>query len=670
MWKESWMIGDEALFRALGWTLVHTLWQGVAIALLAAVLHRVVPRRDAHARYLIAVGALLLVPVAAGIAFWLQHRVSTMEVMPAGDVFAVWQVGDGRVDEVSEGAWSGWMWWLDRWAPHVAVFWLIGCMFFLLRLVGGVSYLWWLRSEALPLDAQWQERVDRLVRKVGLRRVVRVASSWRVGVPVAFGLVKPIILLPAALMTQLPPAAVEAVVLHELMHIRRRDFVVRLLQGLVEAVFYYHPAVWWLSAVVSREREYACDDAVVRRLGDRVAYARALMMSGELAGRHPVLALGLRRRHSGLLARIQRMLDPTRQNHSLMERTIAIVLLVAALSVSVSWVHSRHALPAVPSKSATTSLLYVADGARDTLPPRPREAQEASARMIKVEDGRTIEIEMVGETITEVVVDGKAVPPDSLEQYRKEVEAMRREMAQLDLFELDTATSFFSDEGIFEQAEIFFEEDFESDTSIAFDMNFEMDTVGLEDEVEDGWYRPRARMEWHMEHLERQLDRMEEELDRLFEYQDEAIRRRLEEAMKRAERAMEHLQEEWPRVLPGREWKHTVPPQRHADIEEARHGRLDSSTQSLWMERLERALLRDGLIKEGAPWSLVLSDRKMKVNGKSVPAQIHRKYVELYERFHGKGAQKWKVRYAVPGERTSKRSADPGSQFYWWNWWY
>ncbi len=650
-WIDSWTILDAELLRALGWTLVHTLWQGAVAALAVALACRALPQRDPQRRYLVAVGALLAIPVAAGITFWLHCRVSMGEGMLAEGGDPAWQVVEGALGQVSGGEGSGWKEWIERQLPHVAVGWLVGCCFFLLRLAGGVSYLWWLRWDALPLDAEWQLRVDRLVREAGLRKVVRVARSRRVRVPVAFGLLKPIVLLPAALVVQLPPAAVEAVIWHELMHIRRRDFAVRLLQGLVEAVFYYHPAVWWISAVIGREREYACDDAVVRRLGDRLSYARALMMSGELAGGRPALAMGLVRRRSGLLARVQRLLDPSKQNRSLMERTVAIVLLIAALSVSARWAQSGRALPLMPGEAAS-SAWHMAESVRDTLPHGQQEGKKEVARLIKVEDGRTVEVEMEGETITKVIVDGRPVPPDSFGQYRGEVEAMRRQMARPDLFELDSA-SLFPDEDVFEQAEILLEEDFEPDTLIAFDMDLEVDTTLFD---EEGWHGPRGRMEWHMEQLERRLDQMEKELDRFFEYQDEAFRRRLEEAMQQAERAMERLHEELPDDLLERGG--------------ARQGRADFPEQGPWMERLERALLRDGLIEAEQPWTLELSNRKMKVNGKSVSPQIHRKYVELYERFHGTAAKKWKVRYAVPGKRTSERRSSDAGFSYWWNWWY
>ncbi len=644
---------DTEWAGALGWTLVHSLWQGALVAGLLACVLPLVPRRRAARRYALAVGALLLIPAMAVVTFWLQYA-------PAGGEVAF---GESRMPGLPElllpaaEAGSDWRPWLEARLPLVAMAWLIGCLFFGLRLTGGLGWLWWLRRQAVPMDARWQRRGAELARMAGLRRACLVAQSRQVRAPVAFGWLKPVVLLPVGLVNQLPPEAVEAILVHELMHIRRADFAVRLLQSLVEVAFYYHPAVWWLNALIDREREHACDDEVVRLLGDRISYARALMMAETLVAGKPALALGLKGRPSALWQRIQRMIDPSTQNPNIMEKTTAIVLLAAAMLLGAHWAQSRDEVPA-PAWHPHEVL-------RDTVPQGKKQMKEVT-HIVKVEDGRTIEIEMEGETITKVMVDGRPVPPDEYDQYRDEVEELRQEMAEPLHLDADTIITFFPEKDM-RRTEIVVDEDFGPDTMIVFDWDFDTDTIVLEEgdqweweADDDPWPRRQRRMDLRMERLERELERMEEELERMFEGKDEEIRQRIEEALEETQRAMERLQQELP--LPEDEdldrlhekiEREVEMARRKADVDrrraeiELRRAERERrhAERKTWMEVLEHQLVQDGLIEPGASWSLELSDKKMKVNGKKMPEEVHQRYVELYERFHGTPSGKWKIEY-------------------------
>ncbi len=636
------------LAHALGWTLLHSLWQATAVALLLAAVLAWLPPGRAQWRYVAALGALLLVPLAAAFTFLQYYQPMAAEAafgesllegpwMPAADVWGA----------PSEGA--GWRLWIEARLPLLALVWLAGSALLALRLLGGLAWLWWLRQRVEPLEAQWRARVRWLAQMAGVRQALVVAQSHLVRAPVAFGLFKPVVLLPVGLVNQLPPEAVEAILMHELLHIRRADFAARLLQSLVEVCFYYHPAVWWINGVIGREREHACDDAVVRHLGDRFRYARALMMAQELTGAaQPALALGLRSRPGALMLRIQRMIDPSTQNHRIMEKMTAMVLLVTALLLGARWAHSHNDQP-VPEPVSSVAVT-------DTLPKGEKEMKEVT-RIVKVEDGRTLEIEMEGETITKVIDDGRPVPPEQYEQYRDEVEEMRREAVEPIVLDVDTVITFFPEENL-KRIEIVVDEDMGPDTVIVFDQDFNADTIVLDEgeqlewEEEDPW-RHRHRMDLRMERLERELERMARELERMFEGKDEEIRRRIEEALEETQRAMERLQQELP--LPDDEDLERLHEQVERELEIARRraeielGRTDRPVAPeppvKWMEALERQLIEDGLIEPGQSWSLELSDKRMKVNGRKMPEDVHQRYVELYARYHGKPSGKWKIEY-------------------------
>src|SRR4029079_2061638 len=130
-------------------------------------------------------------------------------------------------------------------------------------------------------------------------------QSVLIQTPVVVGYFRPTILLPICVATGLPESQLELILAHELARIRRHDYVVNLLQTLVETLFFYHPAVWWLSRQIRIEREHCCDDLVVRLLGNRLEYGRALVAIEELRGASPILALGAA--DGSLLARIRRI---------------------------------------------------------------------------------------------------------------------------------------------------------------------------------------------------------------------------------------------------------------------------------------------------------------------------------------------------------------------------
>src|SRR5262249_23468874 len=137
----------------------------------------------------------------------------------------------------------------------------------------------WILAERLrrvgicPAPTIWQERLDALRRRLAWSKPVVLLESCLAETPAVVGFFRPVILIPLGLLTGLPQEQVEAILLHELAHIRRYDYAVNLLLAVVEGMLFYHPAVWWLGRVVRAERENCCDDEVVRATGDRAGYA-------------------------------------------------------------------------------------------------------------------------------------------------------------------------------------------------------------------------------------------------------------------------------------------------------------------------------------------------------------------------------------------------------------
>lgn len=316
---------DHPAAQALAWALVHALWQGALVGLLAALGLRALRFRSPQARYLLGCAALLLMlALPAGTFAWLLREAVPLAALPMGAGEVTVRLGAAPAPELSQR--------LRPLLPWVLQGWLAGVLVMALRLAGGwvwVVRLRWLGAE--PAERAWQSRLADLQARLGVDRPVRLLRSTTVTGPLVLGWLRPAILVPAAAFAGVDPRALEVVLAHELAHVRRQDYLVNLLQSVVEVLLFYHPAAWWLSAQIRAEREHCCDDAAVALCGDRVFYARALASLEALRqapSTHPKLAPAAT--GGPLMSRIRRLLLPT-----LPPSPAARAGLVAALAVSV-----------------------------------------------------------------------------------------------------------------------------------------------------------------------------------------------------------------------------------------------------------------------------------------------------------------------------------------------
>jgi outer membrane protein assembly factor BamB/beta-lactamase regulating signal transducer with metallopeptidase domain len=336
---------SATLVERFGWVLLHSLWQFTLLAVLAVAAARLLNRFSAAARYMVLLFAMLLMVVSPA-ATWLTmpdvastSAVATMmnvrseiptyktasapmgreltsaAIVPASspgpaDV-SVWGV-DRRTDNRSLAASSG-----DRlsniavylrpWLATIVAAWCLGVVVFSFRpLLSWYTVTRLRRVGVCVAPERVRLLLERTARRLPLRRTVEVLQSTLINVPVVVGYVRPVILLPLSLVAGLPARQLEAILAHELAHIRRHDYLVNIVQTAVETLFFYHPGVWWLSSQIRIEREHCCDDLAVVALGDRVEYGRALLAIEELRG--PATALALGANGGTLLDRVRRVL--------------------------------------------------------------------------------------------------------------------------------------------------------------------------------------------------------------------------------------------------------------------------------------------------------------------------------------------------------------------------
>lgn len=276
--------------EALAWSLLHSLWQGLVLAGILAAVTPALRRYRAEAAYAAACAALLVLALLPA-ATWLMLVGALAQEAPPG-----------RQGLVREGLGL---------LPVLLASWLAGVALLAVRLLGG---LWQLERTVhmASSSGRLQTIADRLRLEAGVARATRVLESARVSVPMVVGWLRPVIIIPTAALSGLPTSALEAVLLHELVHVRRLDWLVNLIQSCVEVLLFHNPFAWWISAQVRIEREHCCDDVVVALRGDASGYARALVALESIRPRPSTLAPTSN--GGNLMKRIIRLLRPSRQS--------------------------------------------------------------------------------------------------------------------------------------------------------------------------------------------------------------------------------------------------------------------------------------------------------------------------------------------------------------------
>jgi beta-lactamase regulating signal transducer with metallopeptidase domain len=292
------------VLESLGWALLHLLWQGTLVAVVLALALRMLGRKAANARYGLACGALvmmLVLPVVTGWRHYTAAQARPAEAPVTADMavraldaprFAAPTIPAPHQSVAAapvaspapalEALPGRVLAFIGQHLPWLVLAWGLGVALSSLRLLAGWMRLRRQVREAIPAPMEWQERLDALVQRLGLKRAVRLLQSTTVDVPSAVGWLRPVVLLPASALVGLPARQLEMILAHELAHIRRYDFVVNLAQTLVETLLFYHPAVWWVSHVIRVEREHCCDDIAAGASGSSLSYARALTALEEL----------------------------------------------------------------------------------------------------------------------------------------------------------------------------------------------------------------------------------------------------------------------------------------------------------------------------------------------------------------------------------------------------
>lgn len=375
--------------EVLGWTLVHFCWQATAIALLYRIVDTALRRSRSHVRYALALIALMsmlgaAVTTLAYEGLQVAHRAKVQQgVLRAfqaeirGDVATLQTAGLAVAPQSAEHI--NWMSLLVHAMPWLDAMWLAGVLILSIRTAGGWYVIRKLRrSGIVPVPAEIGAMFVRLCERVGIRRKIDLYISERICGPLAIGVLRSVVLLPVSALTHLSPGQLEVVLAHELAHIRRGDYVWNMVQTMVETLFFFHPAVWWVSNNLRQQRELCCDDAALAYCADPVVYATALLCLEEQRGSKLRLAMALDGHQSGLKARIVRILGeaPERRKQIAPLSLVGICAMVGLFALPLPRLFADHVVVTPKPIDATViapRATHISDQEAPAAPVKPAE---------------------------------------------------------------------------------------------------------------------------------------------------------------------------------------------------------------------------------------------------------------------------------------------------------
>jgi len=333
--------------QVLGISILHSLWQGMVVYMIVRVVMAAWPSLSSVKKYNLAVSAMAVVSLwfaytvfaqAAALNWFKTALINTQLILP-GLPF-------------NEHVQPSFYILLSPYMPYLCIFYVLGL------LANGLKLGWeWnkirLIKKSLLQAGQMQQYINSLSKKLEISKNIRLKFSTLINVPCVIGYLKPLILLPVSLSTSLSACEVESILLHELSHIKRNDYLVNLLQQAVSVILFFNPFTHLINNLINRERENSCDDLVIEKTGKPLIYARALLKLEQERNNHLQLALAVTGKKFHLLNRIERIMKTQKQNGNIRHLFIGVLLLACSISC-LAWLNPKNAKSRLAKLSTST----------------------------------------------------------------------------------------------------------------------------------------------------------------------------------------------------------------------------------------------------------------------------------------------------------------------------
>lgn len=333
----------DQIMAALSTALVYSLLQGVALAALAGLVILLTRRASPAMRYNLLIVALVLFSLSTVItfaaAFSKIHQVAALTASVANftgniDLATIRATATPQKEQVNYFAELSS--YITAHHNTIVLFWFLVICIKAIQLAVGLQDVYrFKRTDTHAVTEVWINILHQMMHRMGIKQKIELLESGLAKVPMVIGHLKPAILIPVGLLAALSTAEVEAILMHELAHIRRRDYLVNLLQSLVEIVFFFNPAVLWVSQLIKIERENCCDDIALAQNTSKHSYIQALVSCEEYQQASPVYTVAFSGHKNTLIGRVKRMVNNRNHSLNMFEKTLLTIgLVVSGLCLS------------------------------------------------------------------------------------------------------------------------------------------------------------------------------------------------------------------------------------------------------------------------------------------------------------------------------------------------
>lgn len=492
---------SEEFIYSIGWTIFHSVWIGAVISLLLFIALSILNRSSAKLRYNVSLGALISMLVILAVVFTRTFETADKNTFSESsqnvcktELIASPPPGlddDNYISDAKNEISQTIINFLNSNYDIVTLFWLAGILLMTIRFTGGLVY----SDRSQRRDNR--ESISRLAgltnelkNKLGIQRRIEIVESLISKVPMTTGILKPVIFIPIGVLTGIPYNQVEAIIAHELAHIKRNDYLVNIFQSIIEIILFYHPAVWWISSMIRNEREMACDDIALELSDEKLTYIKALVSISELETDMVSTAVAFAGNKKNLLNRIKRI---TKMKHSKLNRTdkwtsalmsiiiIAGVLIISGFSTRAGVDYSEkpvlnisESINPVVDKRIQSNIIISQDTnklsgkiTRTIIDPADKKEKDATFTFTEGE-------------LSKLIVDGKAIPESDYHLYSELIEETREDMANA-ISDMEDAVVDI-EEAIKEIEDIDYEE-IEMEIQEALTEIEEIDMAGIEIEI-------------------------------------------------------------------------------------------------------------------------------------------------------------------------------------------
>jgi len=636
---------SSQIASTIGWTIIHSLWQGLLVSLLLAVILMFIDKKNSHLRSTVSYFALIFLFTISMRTYLeldknqrknLQIATSDTSIISRdlieekNEVLMTSNTSGLKKSKILEYT----FFFKDFISTHInyiVLLWFAGIIILSLRLLGGIFYTQRLKlREVKRVNNYWEEQIENLSLRFGITKRVKLFQSKLVKFPITIGYFKPVILLPIGLISGIPHNQLEIILAHELAHIKRADYILNIFQSIIEVLFFFNPTVWWISKTIRTEREFLCDDLAIETCGNSVTLAKALFFVQNSDYNKSKIAMAAIGNKNSLMGRIKRMKHSKSENKIFSATLTIIPMLLLVTLLACSQLNSEIVRDGAPSarSSEVTSVSY-ANFSVGSTPYSFTSSESASAqhseRGAVTTKSTLANVAKIRSSIIANIMD---------DDNRIKITFHEDDIYWKAYFEDDKLVELYRDgekvaESDFSNYEDFLNERYEDFKEDMANLEVDMDQLKIEladlkvdlSELKD------IEINFDKEEFAREMKEMKHELkeglaelkNMDFDFDIDIDFDELNENLKNIKIDLSGLDVDMANL----------------DIE-LTELKEELKLLKYFLNDLRSELVEDGYIKdEDEDFELVLSKNKMIVNDERVPDKTHQKYLKLYKEHYG-----------------------------------